>query len=165
MNVAEMVELVLIPVIAAGFWWFAAALPDHLGLGRLLLSSSALLLFQSLLRDIWLLAKARRRARSGAPRVARCMCIESIVGMSGIVIGVMVFASGIGISLTMQRWSWSLFAAIVLATGFLMKDYVLEVKPWRLRRDKDHVNIIVKWRKGLTPPGAPGQETRPDGSK
>jgi hypothetical protein len=148
MKFAEMVEMVLVAVIAAGTWWFAGVLPTRLGLGRLLLYGSALLLLQSLLRDLWLLARARRQVRVSPPRVIQCMCVESMVGMTGVIIGLLLLSVGLGASVGMERWGWSLFVAVVLGMGFLIKDYVVETRPWRLRRDKDHLSIIVKWRKG-----------------
>jgi hypothetical protein len=147
MNIAEIVEFSLIPAIGLGVWWWSAALPAHVEVGKLLLWASALLLLQSLLRDVWLLAKSRRKARLNPPRVAQCMCVESMIGMSGVVMGLLLFSFGIGKSVIMERWTWSTFAMVVLVVGFVIKDYVLEAKPWRLRRDKDHVNLIVKWRK------------------
>lgn len=148
MNKAGIVELTLIPVLGAGFWWIAAKLPDHIELGRLLLGASALLLFQSLIRDLWLLAKSRRKPQQASPpRVARCMCVESMVGITGIVIGLTLFGWSIGKPVPMGRWSWSIVAMLVMAAGFLMKDYVLETKPWRLRRDTNHLNIIVRWKR------------------
>lgn len=146
MNIAEIVELGFIPLVAAMAWWLAAALPANPRLGELMLWGSALLFVQTLTRDLWLLAKARR-AGANSPRVAQCMCVESMIGMTGVCIGLMLFTFGIGMSVRMERWSWSAFAAVVLVAGFMMKDYVLEAKPWRFRRDKDHVNIVVNWRK------------------
>lgn len=74
------------------------------------------------------------------------MCAESMIGMTGIVIGLALFSFGLGKPIVMQRWSWGVFVVAVLGGGFAMKDYVLEAKPWRLRRDKDHINIIVRWK-------------------
>ena len=47
----------------------------------------------------------------------------------------------------MDRWVWSLLAASVMILGFVMKDFVLEWSPFRLRRDKDHLNIVVAWKR------------------
>lgn len=146
MAIAEKVELGLIPLLGAAAG-LAVVLPGRIGLGQLLLCGSALLLFQSLARDLWLLARARRQASVSPPRIARCMCAESMIGMTGIVIGLALFSFGLGRPIVMQRWSWGVFVVAVLGGGFAMKDYVVEAKPWRLRRDKDHINIIVRWRK------------------
>lgn len=147
MNRAEIVELTLIPVLGTGFWWIAAKLPEHIELGRLMLGASALLLFQSLIRDLWLLAKARRNPQPSPPRVARCMCVESMVGITGIVVGLTLFGWRIGKPVSMGRWNWSIIVMLVMGAGFVMKDYVLETKPWRLRRDPNHLNIIVRWKR------------------
>jgi len=147
MKTAELVELALIPMVGTGLQWAGSALPPQIELGHLLLGASALLLFQTLVRDLWLVAKSRRRAAAAPPRIAKCMCVESIVGITGIIIGLALFSWPIGKPISMGRWTWSAFSMLVLAAGFVMKDYVLEAKPWRLRRDKDHVNIIVKWKR------------------
>ncbi len=125
----------------------APELRVSVGLGKLLLWASALLLLQSLLRDFWLLAKARRRRLANPPRVAQCMCVESMVGMTGVLAGLLLFSFGLGGTIFMPRWGWCLFVCVVLGAGFGIKDFVLESRPWRIRRDKDHVNIIVRWRR------------------
>jgi hypothetical protein len=106
MDAAEVFELGLIPSVGAATWWLSTALPTRIGLGKLLLWASVMLLLQSLLRDLWLLAKARRNAPTTPPRIARCMCVESIVGMTGIVTGLLLFSFGISKPVTMERWSW-----------------------------------------------------------
>lgn len=146
MNTSEIVELALIPVLGTGFWWMAPMLPDQIELGLLFVGASALLLLQSLIRDFWLLAKAHRKPQPSPQRVARCMCVESMVGITGIVAGLTLFGWKIGKPVSMGHWTWSIFAALVMGAGFVMKDYVLETKPWRLRRDTNHVNIIVRWK-------------------
>jgi hypothetical protein len=146
-NTSEIVELALIPVLGTGFWWMAAMLPDQIELGRLLLEVSALLLLQSLIRDLWLLAKARRQPQPTPPRIARCVCVESMVGITGIVVGLTLFGWKIGKPVSMGRWTWSIVPMLVMGAGFVMKDYVLDTKPLRLRRDTNHVNILVKWKR------------------
>ncbi len=148
MEIAEKFELGLIIIVAIGIRAAGILLPDQIRLGSLLLGASALLLFQSLIRDLWLLAKARRTAATIPPRrVARCMCVESTMGISGVAIGLITLACGIGTQVSMGKWCWSGIALLVFGTGFLIKDYVLESNPFRIRRDKDHVNIIVRWKK------------------
>jgi hypothetical protein len=147
MSIAERVELGLIVAVAAAFSVGADALPERMAVGNLLLGASALILLQSLLRDLWLLAKARRNPPPNPPRTGQCMCVESTVGITGVVAGLILVTCRIGTTLPMGRWSWCAFALASLGTGFLMKDYVAEFKPLRIRRDKDHVNIIVRWRR------------------
>ena len=147
MDIAEKIELGLIATVAVGLRAAGMLLPNEITLGRLLLGASALLLFQSLVRDLWLLAKARREARSHPPRVARCMCVESTVGITGVAIGLILLTCRIDAPVSMGQWGWCGLAILVLGTGFLIKDYVLELNPLRIRRDKDHVNIIVRWKR------------------
>lgn len=74
------------------------------------------------------------------------MCVESTIGATGVALGIMVLGSGIDRSVPMDGWSWSFLAALVMAIGFAIKDFVFEWNPFRIRRDKDHVNIVFTWR-------------------
>ncbi|MGA7966665.1 MAG: hypothetical protein WCB49_12425 [Gammaproteobacteria bacterium] len=84
MTAIEKSELALISAVAVGFWLTAPALPDRLSIGGLLLIAAVLLLLQSLVRDIVLLMKRMRGTPSGTLRTARCMCIESAIGTTGV---------------------------------------------------------------------------------
>jgi hypothetical protein len=146
MTHAEKIELGLIAATGVGFSVFAPALSPRIDLGNFVLYASALLLLQSLLRDIWLLLKARSAVPAGSSRAARCMCAESTVGITGLAIGAALVGFGWGKPIVMSAWSWGAQAVLVLMAGFLLKDYVLDAKPWRIRRDSDHVNILVRWK-------------------
>jgi hypothetical protein len=146
MTRAEKIELGLIAATGVGLSVFASARPPQVELGNLVLYASALLLLQSLLRDIWLLIKARSATPGSSRRVARCMCAESTVGITGIAIGTALVGFGLGKPIVMSAWTWGVQAVLVLMIGFLIKDYVVESGPWRIRRDSDHVNILVRWR-------------------
>jgi uncharacterized membrane protein YfcA len=146
MQTSEKIEVGLIAIVVVGVWMMAAELPAEIGAGKLLLWASGLLLLQSLVRDVSLLVKARRSARKEPQAAIRCMCVESTVGMTGIVIGTILFGIGFGQPILMGRRRWSLAALVVLGAAFLIKDFLLETKPWRIRRHKDHLNIVVKWR-------------------
>jgi len=37
--------------------------------------------------------------------------------------------------------------SVVLLSGFLIKDYVIEWNPWKLSKEKDHMNIIFSLKK------------------
>lgn len=146
MTLSEGIELAFIPIAGAAVLLAAGELPDEIGAGRLLLIGSALLLLQSLVRDVWLLVRNRRTAQSSPPRRARCMCIESTVGAAGVLVGALLLGVGIDRSLAMNGWGWSALVIGVLGTGFAIKDYVFEWNPFRIRRDKDHMNIVVTWK-------------------
>jgi len=147
LNIGRSVELGLIVVLALGARTMRAELPDVIELGNLLLVASVVLLGQSLLRDLWLLAVARRKAATGIPRSALCMCAESSLGIAGVLSGGTLAGAGLGRPVIMGQWTWSFLVMLVTVLGYLIKDYVLEMHPWRVRRDPDHLNVIVSWRK------------------
>ena len=147
MTIAEKTELALIPVLGTGVWLAGSSLPDRAGVGTLLLATSGLLLFQSLVRDLWLVARKRRADKSGSRRKERCMCVESTVGATGIIVGLVLLGSGIGRTVGMSPWTWSALALTVMVAGFLVKDLVFELWPVRIRRHKDHMGIIFTWKK------------------
>jgi hypothetical protein len=146
MTTGEKVELALIPVFGAGLWLMAPELPDKVGVGNLLLGASAFLLLQSLIRDLWLLAREKRAAQLSPRRKARCMCVESTVGATGVIVGIILLGSGIDRSVVMNDWIWSPLVMVVMGIGFVIKDYVLEWSPLRVRRDREHVNIVFTWK-------------------
>ena len=145
MSISERVELGLITAVTVSVIAAADVMPGRVAVGNLLLGAAAVVLLQSLLRDLWLLAKARRNPPKHPPRVGQCMCVESTVGITGVAVGLVLVMCRVGMTAPMERWSWGAFVLVSLGLGFLMKDYVIEFKPWRIRRDKDHVNIIVRW--------------------
>jgi len=147
-TIARTIELGAIGPLALAARLLRPWLPDTVELGNLLLDASAILLGQSLLRDLWLLAAARRRAgaEASARRTALCLCAESTVGIAGIIASCALIGAGIYRPLAMGTWSWSLLSLLVMGLGFLIKDYVLEARPWRIRRDPDHLNLLVGWK-------------------
>jgi hypothetical protein len=146
-TISEKIELALIPLLGIVFWLIAPLLPGQLNTGYLLLSVSALLLFQSLVRDLFLLAEMKREPQPIQYRAARCMCLESTVGMTGILVGTGVLGFGINMPVVLNKWVCSILVMLTLATGFLIKDFVIETSPWRILRDRKHVNILFKWGK------------------
>jgi len=146
MTTAEKIELVLIPILGLSIWLMATELPASVSVGTLLLGASVILLLQSLIRDLWLLAKQKRATLLIPPREGRCMCVESTVGSTGVAVGLVVLGSGIDWSVSMEGWNWCFLVVLVMAIGFAIKDYVFEWSPFRIRRDKDHVNIVFTWK-------------------
>ena len=147
MTKLEKIEIGLIPVAGLLTWACAPWLPEVPGVGHVTLMMSALLLLQSLLRDLSILAGTKSRKQEGQVRTMRCMCVESTVGMTGVLIGAGLFGLGFGPVVALNAYAWALAAALTLTTGFLIKDFVLQTDPWRVVRDKDHLNIVVAWRK------------------
>ncbi len=146
MTTLEKIEIALIPIFGIGFWLIAPALPSQLGAGALLLSLSALMLLQSLIRDLFLLANVKRMSQPIKYRAARCMCLESTVGMTGIFIGAGVLGLGVEQLVVIENWEWGALAILIMLAGFTIKDFVIESRPWQIIRDKNHVNILFKWK-------------------
>jgi len=146
MTNGERIELVLISLAAATAWTLAARLPAAPGLGTLLLAGAVLLLLQGLLRDLWLLWRHRPRPPAGQPRRMACLCLESTLGSTGVLAGLVVLGSGMPWRLALPAWGWGLLVGGVLALGFAIKDVVIALRPLRLVRDPDHLNIVVGWR-------------------
>ncbi len=146
MTTAEKIELMSIPPVGVGFWLLAFDSPDKLDLGTMLAGMSILLLLQGLVRDLWLLAN-RGRAQPSPPRVASCMCVETTLGVTGLVAGAILLGAGIGRTVVFMNWGWSIAAMATMTAGFLIKDLVIYSRPWQIRRDKEHMNIVFAWKR------------------
>jgi hypothetical protein len=146
MTLLEKMELALIPVIGVATFGLPYRLPTQISLGHLLLTASVVLMLQSLLRDLLLLAKLKRSIGEHTTKVARCMCLESTVGITGVLAGISVLGLGINNTLIMTNARWTILIMVLMTSGFLIKDWLIESKPWRLVRDKNHMNIIFSWK-------------------
>lgn len=147
MTTAENIELALIPIFGAGLWLLSTELPNKVGVGKLLLGASVLLLFQGLIRDLWLLSKNKPSESQPPPRKASCLCVESTIGITGVVVGILALSFGIAWSVAMSNGAWSVLVMVIMTIGFAIKDYVIEWNPWRVRREKDHINIVFTWKR------------------
>ena len=125
----------------------AERLPTQIGIGSLLLTASVLLLLQGLIRDLWLLSERRRQSHTGPRKEALCMCVESTVGVTGVVAGLIVLGGAADSTLFVSPMLWSILTVTVLTIGFGIKDLVFEWRPFRIRRDKDHVNLVFSWKR------------------
>ncbi len=147
MTPAEKIELALIPMIGLAGWFSAGWLPADISIGLLLLGASVLLLLQGLVRDLWLISRRVQQSQQGVPQQALCMCVESTVGVTGVVAGLVVLGSTIDSKLSASPLLISILATGSLAFGFAVKDLIFEFRPFRIRRDKDHLNIVFSWKR------------------
>jgi sterol desaturase/sphingolipid hydroxylase (fatty acid hydroxylase superfamily) len=143
---AEKIELALVLLATGGLAVMAVHLPAQLELGSFLAVAALALLGQGLIRDLWLLAKQRKVRDTGHREEARCMCLESTVGLSGVLAGILLTALAIPVSVRMADWAWPLAGGLIWVAGFAIKDVVIQWSPWKLRRVKDHGSILVRWR-------------------
>ena len=121
--------------------------PETISVGYVILFCSGAILFQSLIRDISILVSSRNKTFDGPPRESQCMCAESAVGLGGVVTAAMFLGAGLTEPVCMYSGGWAIFLLPSFLTGFLLKDYVFEWNPWRIRREKNHLNVIFRWRK------------------
>jgi len=144
MSRTEKSELLLIVLLLIGVLLVGA----ELRFSNVVLYAASLLLLQSLFRDLWYLFANRFKETSDSQvKEMQCMCVESTVGIVGVVIGLLLFFTQIDAYLTMSRILWLTLVGGVLIGGFFIKDYVFMWNPWRIYKDKDHLNIVFSWKK------------------
>ena len=145
MKTREKIELGLIPVVVAAVGLAGRWLPVQLGTGPLLVVACLIWLVQGGLRDLWLLYLVKRQPVAAPKRRLACMCLESSVGLTGVVVGVILALSNFGGQHPLNPARWMLLTAAVLTLGFLAKDLVISWRPPGIRRDPDHHSIVFTW--------------------
>jgi hypothetical protein len=141
----ERIELLVIVSVAVVGWIVQPHLPSAIPLWQFVLGMSALLLAQSLVRDVSILL--RQRSTSNRPRrEAQCFCLESSVGSAGIIAAALLAVLAGSIAVTVSQWGFTIAISATLLLGFAIKDLVISWSPLGLRREKDHLNLIVRWR-------------------
>lgn len=147
LSTAEKFELSTIPVATALGAWLAPRSGATLEAGELLASAALLILLQGLFRDLWLLREARRQAAATAPRTARCMCVESALGLTGVVAGIGLVGFGLARPVFVSSVALAMAVGTTMLAGYLLKDFVFEWSPWKIYREKAHAQVIFRWRK------------------
>jgi hypothetical protein len=143
MTAREKGELILIALAACVAYVFREKLPQHWPLGNLVLSASVILLGQGLLRDLWIKYVVRKAPHAPGTRQAiSCMCMESTVGVIGVIAGLLLVAVRASAQISLPPWFWPALVATIGVAGFLIKDLVIDFKAWTIRREPDHQNIV-----------------------
>lgn len=143
MTTMEKVELGLILLFVLGTYIFAFSLPEQVQLGLGVVWIAGIAFVQSLLRDLTIMARKNLHPAEAVEK--QCFCLESLVGVSVLLVGFLLFFSGNSTTLILNGSVWSTVVFATLMIGFLIKDLVLTWKPLGIHREKDHMNIIVKW--------------------
>lgn len=141
-------EAALIVVAAAAAALLHPWFPASSRLGLLVLAGAATLLAQGLVRDLWILQQRRqRRARpappAGPPRGAACACVESTLGLTGVVVGGALLFAGAGGRISLPAWFWPAFVLCVGGLGFALRELVVDFGRLALRRERDHSSLRV----------------------
>ncbi len=143
----EKAEIAFILVMVSLVVWssFFGLLPAKIRISSLILILSNIILVQSLLRDLILVTRSKKNKKQLKPE--RCICLESTIGLSGVVIGgfVMIFLASYNSLLVMSPLKWSVMSALGLISCYMMKDWVLTWSPFGVKYDKDHIHFLVGW--------------------
>ena len=146
MSTIEKAEIVIVLTIGLSVFFLSNNIVIKIGLGRLFLYASALLLLQSLIRDLWILFSSRSIKLRHQKKI-RCVCLESSIGMVGVLVGAILLGLGVDQNLALiDKWAITILLMVVLGIGYYIKDYVFQWNPWRIYRDKDHLNIVFVWK-------------------
>ena len=146
MSRAEWIEVLASVIIAPASWAAWPCLPSPTPFWLMVLCVSALLLLQSLVRDVAILLRSRRAPTTDPGREAQCFCLESTVGLTGVIAGAALVGLGSSARVTISHFAFSLAVAATMALSFGIKDLVITWNPLGLRQDKDHLNLIVRWK-------------------
>ena len=148
MSGLEKAELVAICIAVLISFLAAELLPKQLTLGQCFIGLAVSVFIQSLIRDLSLLAlnKATKHEQQGSEPVSEsCMCLESISGLVLLLIGFLFSFAFSSLVLTSPAWAVSLALFVILSAGFLLKDFVVTWRPLGIRKEKNHLNVVVKW--------------------
>ena len=149
------VECLIVCLMSPFIWLVIHDWTDSILIGHYILTLSVVFLLQSLFRDLWILytqRKANNLAGKSAdfskPKVKKpVFCIESVVGLSGVVMGCAIILMNTSQQyITLDKFSWVISIGLTMLFCFLLKDWVLSWRPWKIYRDENHVNIIVGWK-------------------
>lgn len=146
MTRAEWIEVLVIAVLAPISWLVLPHISAAMPFWKITLGLSSLLLGQSLVRDIAILLRNRSSASNQPRREAQCFCLESTIGTTGVVTGTALAIFGRSTQVEIGRSHFLLAVAGTMVLGFAIKDLVISWKPFGIRREKDHLNIIVRWK-------------------
>ena len=151
MTKREQYEIVLIVVFVSVVSVFSFYLPDQVRLGRIVLYCASLLLFQGLLRDLSIyLFKSKKTDQTEQPKImAECLCLESGIGVLGVMIGLLLFFSLNDWVVSIVQWQWVGMLMSVLIVGYLIKDWVFYWKSFQFRREPDHANVIFSFKENF----------------
>ena len=150
LRTSEKVELTLIPLAALAVWLGREVFPQTLSAGNLCLFLAGLLLVQSLVRDLWIWTRLRlvSPTQRAAPVRRQCMCVESLVGLGGVLAGLLLMGAfgGAFLTLSIAPRLWPVLVIVVTTGGFFLKDLVIDWSQRKILRERDHSNILPRWK-------------------
>lgn len=139
----EKIELAVIAVSAMGSSLIHDYTPPTVSLGQGFIWIAALMFIQSLIRDLAFIADKANHTIGARPQ--SCFCFETLISSSVLLIGFLLFFSPSPVVLEISKPTFIFAVGSVLVIGFLIKDLVFTWRPLGVRREKNHMDIIVKW--------------------
>ncbi len=146
MTKPKVIELGLITVLVFGVYLFYSWLPQQVLLGQGVIWIAGLVFLQSLVRDLSILFYASKKTERPSPKKIekQCFCLESLIGLSVLLAGCLLLFNSNSASVALSQTMWVIAILAVLVTGFLIRDLVVTWRPIRIRKEKNHLNILVK---------------------
>jgi hypothetical protein len=144
MTRADQIEITTIAAASTATWLIPAYIFSDLTLGEATLYLSALLLAQGLVRDLLMLLRNRSAAHGGTFQESQCLCLESAIGVAGVIAGSALLGSFGAMSLPVDHLEFFLAVTATLAIGFLLKEFVITWNPLGIRREKNPLSVIVR---------------------
>lgn len=145
---ADKLELGIIVFVSIGLYLFDVGAPSQVYFGLAVVWLAAIIFIQSLIRDLSIMVRKsvlhRKNARQKASE-SRCLCMESVLGVSVLLSGFLLMFAGNATLISVDGILKSVIVFVVLVLGFSMRNLVVFLKPLRIRSEKEHMNIIVKW--------------------
>ena len=76
------------------------------------------------------------------------MCVESLVGLGGVLVGLLLLGAfgGAFLNLPIAPWLWPMLVVVVMTGGFFLKDLVVDWSQGKILRERDHSNILPRWK-------------------
>ena len=120
-------------------------MPKPMNIAYIIVYLSALLLLQGLIRDCWYLYCARGVVKKSQLHTNPILglCVESTVGGVGIVVGLVLLFLASGLTFNLSASLWVALMLLTLVFGFIVKDFVFQVLPFRIHKDVNHMNVII----------------------
>ncbi len=132
----EKLEILAIGVLLPVTWSATSQIECEFPFGQMVGLIAALLLGQSLLRDVVLWFRGRK-SQTEKRRIG-CLCAESTIGLTLALTAVGLSLLGITQVVTLSPAQCTATVAAVLLAGFFSKDFIVII-----RKEKDHGSIRV----------------------
>lgn len=147
MTRSERLELGLIGLVVVVIYFLSSLFHDQVLLGSGVIWLAVTVFLQSIIRDLSMLFYFSKQSDSSSskPIEKQCFCLESLIGVSVLLIGFLLFFGSNSTVIALNQVTWAISVLAVLVIGFLIKDLVITWRPIRIRKEKNHLNIIVKW--------------------